>query len=103
MPKARARAETLVPADPEGRAARDKVVDAVADDLRMAAAETPAPAVRFVQRTVDVTCPSGKHSRSLLTYRGYTMACMFCVPCEHGWTEPNTHAALRDRTPDSPR
>ncbi len=102
MPDARAKAEKMVPAGGDaGR--REKVVDAVAEDLRTVTADALPPGVGFVQRIVDVPCPSGKHPRSVLTFRGYTMACMFCVPCEHGWTEPNTHPALRDLRTDNHR
>ena len=101
MSDERAKAEKMVPAGGDaGR--RAKVVDAVADDLRAAAQAFP-PGVRFVQRIVEVPCPSGKHPRSVLTFRGYTMSCMFCVLCEHGWTEPNTHPALRDLRTDNHR
>jgi hypothetical protein len=124
MPKARARAEELVRAggDPFKR---DTVVDAVAEDLRTLQgggsyighrgqrridpeASKPGvpsapPSDAFVQRYIDVPCPSGKHQRSMLTFRSHTVACMFCVPCEHGWTEPNTHPALCGLATDSPR
>jgi hypothetical protein len=103
MPKAHARAEQLVPAAAGAGAAgaRDEVVDAVAYDLRRAAADTAA--VGFVERYVDVPCPSGKHQRSMLTFRSHRVAAMFCIPCQKGWTEPVTHRALRDLAVDSPR
>jgi hypothetical protein len=101
MPKARERAEQLVPANAGAPAARAEVVDAVAYDLRTAAADTAA--VGFVERYVDVPCPSGKHQRSMLTFRSYRVAAMFCVTCQKGWTEPVTHPALRDLATDSPR
>ena len=101
MPNALARAETLVPAAAGAPAARDKVVAAVAYDLRTAAAD-PA-AVGFVERSVDVPCPSGKHPRSMLTFRSHRVAAMFCVPCQKGWAEPVTHHALRHLASDSPR
>jgi len=54
------------------------------------------------QRFVDVPCPSRKHKRSICTFRNHTVAAMFCIPCEHAWTEPTSHPALRrlalDRT-----
>ena len=50
----------------------------------------------LIHRYVDVPCPSGKHKRSLLTFRNHTVAAMFCLPCEHAWTEPTSHPALRD-------
>ncbi len=124
MPKARARAEELVP--PGGDAlGREAVVNAVAEDLRTsqgggtyighrgqrridvkapkAGIPGAPPSSAFAQRYVDVRCPSGKHQRSMLTFRSHAVACMFCVPCEHGWTEPTTHPALRDLPTDSPR
>ena len=124
MPKARARAEELVPAGGDAFR-RETVVDAVAEDLRTsqgggtyighrgerridskaskAGMPTTPPSGAFVERYIDVPCPSGKHQRSMLTFRSHTVACMFCVPCEHGWTEPTTHPALRDLATDSPR
>jgi hypothetical protein len=54
-------------------------------------------------RYVDVPCPSGKHQRSILTFRSHTLASMFCVPCEHGWTEPTINPALRDLAADNRR
>lgn len=57
----------------------------------------------FVPRSIDVPCPSGKHQRAMLTFRSHAVACMFCVPCEHGWTEPTTHPALCDLATDSRR
>jgi hypothetical protein len=101
MPKARERAEQLVPADAGTPAARAEVVDAVAHDLRTAVAETAV--FGFVERYVDVSCPSGRHQRSMLTFRSQSVAAMFCIPCEKGWTEPTTHPALRDLATDSPR
>ncbi len=101
MPKSRAKAEEMVPIGPGSKAARDKVVDAVAADLRKLAGDALPPGVGFVQRIVAVPCLSGKHPRCVLTFRGYKMSCMFCLPCEHGWTEPNTHPALRDLPTDS--
>jgi len=54
-------------------------------------------------RYVDVSCPSRKHRRSLVTFRNHSVAAMFCIPCEVAWTEPTTHEALRhlgvDRDP----
>jgi hypothetical protein len=124
MPEARDRAEKLVPAwgDADGR---QEVVDAVAEDLSAAQGDgshlgdwgrLPAdseaskarapnapPSGEFVQRYVDVPCPSGKHQRSMLTFRSHAVACMFCIPCEHGWAEPTTHPALTDVAIDTPR
>ena len=124
MPKARARAEELVPAGGDA-VRRETVVEAVAEDLRtsqgggsyighrgqrgmdsMASQGSMPKAPRadaFVQRYVDVACPSGTHQRCMLTFRSHTVACMFCVPCEYGWTEQISHPALRDLATDSPR
>ena len=56
----------------------------------------------LVHRQVDIACPSGKHRRSLVTFRNHTVAVMFCVPCEEAWLEPVTNDAIRampiDRT-----
>ena len=49
----------------------------------------------IVQRYVRIPCPSGKHQRSIVTFRNHTVAAMFCLPCEQAWTEPTTHPALR--------
>jgi hypothetical protein len=42
----------------------------------------PDPENVFVGRYVDIPCPSGKHTQSLIT-----VAAMFCIPCEHAWLE----------------
>ena len=59
----------------------------------------------LVHRYVNVPCPSGKHQRSIVTFRDHTVAAMFCIPCEYAWAEPTTHPALRnvglDRDPES--
>jgi hypothetical protein len=47
-------------------------------------------------RYVDVPCMTGKHPRSVLTFRSYNVAAMFCIPCEMSWSEPTSHPALRD-------
>ena len=57
----------------------------------------------IVHRYVDVPCPSGKHQRSLVTFRNHTVAAMFCMPCEHAWTEPTTHPALLNMPIDKER
>jgi hypothetical protein len=46
-------------------------------------------------RYVRIACPSGKHKRSMVTFRDHAVAAMFCVPCEHAWTEQTTHPELR--------
>jgi len=53
-------------------------------------------------RYVDIPCPSGKHLRSLVTFRNHAVVAMFCIPCEHAWTERAEHPLLtgmaRDET-----
>jgi len=49
-----------------------------------------------VQRYVSIPCPSGKHQRSVVTFRNHTVAAMFCIPCEHAWIESTKHPELRD-------
>jgi len=49
----------------------------------------------LIHRYVDISCPSGKHSRSIVTFRNHTVAAMFCMPCEHAWTESTQHPLLR--------
>ena len=50
----------------------------------------------IVHRYVRIPCPSGKHKRSIVTFRNHTVVTMFCIPCEHAWTESSTHPELRD-------
>ena len=59
------------------------------------------PSNVIVHRDVDIPCPSGKHQQSVVTFRNHTVAAMFCVPCEHAWTEPTTHPELRDLSLDT--
>lgn len=49
----------------------------------------------LLHRVVSIPCPSGKHSRSIVTFRNHTVAAMFCLPCEEAWTEPTTHPEIR--------
>jgi hypothetical protein len=49
----------------------------------------------IVHRYVNIPCPSGKHPRSIVTFRDHTVASMLCIPCEHAWTEPTEHPELR--------
>ena len=49
----------------------------------------------LVHRYVDIPCPSGKHQRTIVTFRNHTLAAMFCIPCEVTWTERTTHPALQ--------
>jgi hypothetical protein len=46
-------------------------------------------------RFVEIPCPSGKHQRSIVTFRNHFIAVLFCVSCEHGWTESADHPALQ--------
>jgi hypothetical protein len=55
----------------------------------------------IVNRYVDIPCPSGKHRRSIVTFRNHSVAAMFCIPCEHAWTEPTDQPALQDLGLDS--
>jgi Zn ribbon nucleic-acid-binding protein len=50
----------------------------------------------IVNRYVNISCPSGKHQRSLVTFRNHSVAAMFCIPCEYAWTESTDHPELRD-------
>ena len=57
----------------------------------------------LVQRYVNVSCPSRKHTRSIVTFRNHTVAAMFCIPCEVAWTEPTSRPELLDLGVDSAR
>ena len=63
--------------------------------------DNPGPFNAIVQRFVNIPCPSGKHSRSIVTFRNHTVAAMFCIPCEEAWTEPTSHPELRNIGLDS--
>lgn len=43
---------------------------------------------------VDIPCLSGKHQRSMVTFRNSFVAVMFCPSCEHGWIESGDHPSL---------
>jgi hypothetical protein len=43
---------------------------------------------------VRIPCPSGKHQHSILTFKNHTVAALFCLPCEHAWTEAASHPEL---------
>ena len=58
---------------------------------------------QIVHRYADIPCPSGKHARSLVTFRNHTVAAMFCIPCEHAWTEVTTHPLLLNMPIDKER
>ena len=64
---------------------------------------TPIPINSIVQRYVAIPCPSGKHRRSILTFRNHNVAAMFCIPCEVSWTELTSRPELRAVGVDSPR
>jgi len=49
----------------------------------------------LIHRYVDIPCPSGKHKRSIVTFRNHTVAAMFCIPCEFAWTQSTDHPELR--------
>ena len=49
----------------------------------------------IIPRYVDIPCPSGKHPQSWVTFHNHTVAAMFCIPCEHAWTESTTNPELR--------
>jgi hypothetical protein len=49
----------------------------------------------LVHRQVNIPCPSGKHTRSIVTFRNHVVAVMFCLPCEQAWTEPTTHPEIQ--------
>jgi hypothetical protein len=52
---------------------------------------TPSPPLY-----VPISCPSGKHSRSIVAFRDHTVATLFCLPCERAWSVETSHAALAD-------
>jgi hypothetical protein len=54
------------------------------------------PINAIVQRYVDIPCPTGKHPRSIVTFRNHSVAAMFCIHCELTWTEPTDHPEIRD-------
>ena len=54
-----------------------------------------SPVNTIVHRVVNIPCPSGKHTQSIITFRNHTVAAMFCIPCEQAWTEPTSHPKLR--------
>ena len=60
------------------------------------------PPDTLTRRYVAIPCPSGKHERSLVTFRNHAVAALFCIPCEAAWTESTRHpeiaAMLVDRT-----
>lgn len=48
----------------------------------------------LVHRQVNIPCPSGRHTRSIVTFRNHVVAVMFCLPCEQAWTERTTHPEI---------
>ena len=59
-------------------------------------AQPSSPSNTLVHRYVGVPCPRGKHQQSICTFRDHVVAAMFCIPCEHAWTEPTSHPGLRE-------
>ena len=57
----------------------------------------------LVQRYVNVPCPSGNYTRSIVTFRNHTVAAMFCIPCEVAWTELTNRPELLDLGLDTAR
>jgi hypothetical protein len=60
------------------------------------------PPDTLIHRYVDISCPSGAHQRSLVTFRNHSVAAMFCIPCGVAWAEPTSRKELQflgvDRT-----
>jgi len=48
-----------------------------------------------VHRYVKIPCPSGKHARSIVTFRDHTVASMFCAPCDVAWDQSIDHPELQ--------
>ena len=57
----------------------------------------------IVNRYVNIPCPSGKHPRSILTFRHHAAAAMFCLDCEVAWTQSTDHPELRELGVDRTR
>lgn len=49
----------------------------------------------IVHRYVKISCPTGRHGQSIVTFRNHTVAAMFCIPCELAWTQSTDHPELR--------
>ena len=77
--------------------------DSSSEDSEVCALAPRQPTNQIVHRSVDIPCPSGEHRRSLVTFRNHTVAAMFCIPCEHAWTEPTTHPLLLNMPLDKER
>ena len=76
-------------------------VDFSLEESEVCALSPKQPSNQIVHRSVDIPCPSGKHKRSLVTFRNHTVAAMFCLPCETAWTESTSHPELRNLAVDS--
>ena len=63
----------------------------------------PIRANTLVHRYVDIPCPSRKHKRSLVAFRNHHVVAMFCIPCEHAWTESAQHPQLAAMPRDDTR
>ena len=57
----------------------------------------------LTRRYVAIPCPSGKHARSLVTFGNHAVAAMFCIPCEHAWTESTLHPLIESMERDDTR
>ena len=58
------------------------------------------PTNSLVRRLVKISCPSGKHSETLVTFRNHSVAAMFCFQCEVAWTESVRHPELAEMERD---
>ena len=44
---------------------------------------------------VDIPCPGGTHERTILMYRDFSHAVLFCTPCEAAWSVAASAPAIR--------
>ena len=49
----------------------------------------------LVHRRVNIPCPTGKLTQSIVTFRNHVVAVMFCLPCEQAWTVRTTHPEIQ--------
>ena len=56
----------------------------------------------LLNRYVEIPCPGGKHARSLVTFKNFSVVAMFCIPCEVAWTESAKHPKLAALGLDQP-
>jgi hypothetical protein len=52
---------------------------------------------------IPLPCPLCGRRESLLTFRDFAVAAMFCVPCEHAWTEVVAEHPVLKRVSIAPR